>query len=223
MYNLVGLGKAGCNLVEKLSSYGNYKCFYISSAVEKRKDSLLLPTYDTPEEYENFSQEKLENFAKKINGNIHLFLTGDSLTSGITLRFLEKVKMQEKDINIVYITPEVSLLSGDLLLQERLVRNVLQQYSRSAVFNNILLLSNTYLEEVAGETTLMSYYEDLNTVAADAYNILNVFKNSKSISNTFFKIPNISRICTLGVFDLENNYEKTVSYTHLTLPTKRIV
>jgi len=53
----------------------------------------------------------------------------------------------------------------------------------------------------------MSYYNDINDIFVNAYNMINVFKNSKPISDTFSKTSNISRIYTIGMFDVEGGYE----------------
>ena len=66
MYNLVGLGKTGCNVVRKLEEQGKYGCFYIDKNLKAKKNHLCLPEYSSPEEYELFSSQRLKNFAKKI-------------------------------------------------------------------------------------------------------------------------------------------------------------
>ena len=53
----------------------------------------------------------------------------------------------------------------------------------------------------------MSYYNDINDIFVNAYNMINVFKNSKPISDTFSKTSNISRIYTIGMFDIDGGYE----------------
>tara|TARA_Y100000592_G_C5449602_1_gene307967 strand:+ start:838 stop:1689 length:852 start_codon:yes stop_codon:yes gene_type:complete len=207
MYNLVGIGKAGCNIVDKLGPYGNYSCFFIDKDLKTKKANLSVPNFDNPEEYEVFSPQKLNNFAKKINGDITLVLSGDSIISGITLVFLQKIKTLGHSISVVYVTPDLELVNGDKMLQERVVRNVLQQYARSAAIDKIMMLSNPALEEATGGTTIMSYYNDINDIFVNAYNMINVFKNSKSISDTFSKTSNISRIYTIGMFDIDGGYE----------------
>ena len=210
MYNLVGLGKTGCNVVKKLEEQGKYGCFYIDKNLKAKKNCLGLPEYRSPEEYEMFSPQKLKNFAKKIDENLTLFLAGDNLVSGTSLSFLEKAKQNNTNLSVVYFIPELSVLGEMKILQEKVVRSVLQEYTRSGLFDQLMLISNGNLETITGDTTVMSYYDDLNETFAKIYHMINVFKNSDSVSNTFSKKNEISRICTLGMVDLDTGDEKAL-------------
>jgi hypothetical protein len=210
MYNLVGLGKTGCNVVRRLEKEGKYACFYIDKNLKTKKNHLCLPEASSPEEYELFSPQKLKNFAKKIEDNLTLLLAGDNLVSGAALSFLEKAKNNNINLSIICFSPELSVLGEKKVLQERVTRNILQEYARSGLFDQIMLVSNNNLEAITGDTTVMSYYNDLNETFAKMYHMINVFKNSDSVSNTFSKKNEISRICTLGQIDLTTGEEKAL-------------
>ena len=54
MDTIVGLGKAGCAIADKFSSYPEYKIFKVDSeGIEKKiKNCYLLPRHENPEKYE---------------------------------------------------------------------------------------------------------------------------------------------------------------------------
>ena len=135
-----------------------------------------------------------------------LLVCGASICSGVTLRLMEKVyKNCTKKIKILYILPEVGLLSRTKSLQERTVRNVLQEYTRSGLFDKMTIVSNAEVEKSMGNCTILEYYDKLNETIAYTYHMIEVFKNSKPISSTVSKIDECSRISTIGVSSLEKS------------------
>ena len=103
-------------------------------------------------------------------------------------------------IKILYIKPETGLLGEKAKLQERVCYNVLQQYARSAVFEEIVIVENEKIAECLPEVTLMEYFGSINETIAYSYHMLNVFSNSKTVMDTFSATLDTSRICTISTF-----------------------
>ena len=90
MKNILGIGVAGCNIVEQLSQYPVYQSFYISNEIKKTsKFKFSLPEHSGPEEYEMMEIDKLHKWLNKIDKSSTVFLCGASESSAITLRALE--------------------------------------------------------------------------------------------------------------------------------------
>jgi hypothetical protein len=221
--NLLGIGTAGCNIVEQLSENRVYQGFFISNEIKKTsKFKFALPQLPGPEEYESMQMTKLHKWLSKIEGQCTIFLCGASDSTGITLRALEHLHANGVKMEIVYFTPEVEVLSETKILHERSVRGILQNFARSGLFEKICLISNLRLEEAAGSTNVIDYYKQINHVFSSTYYMIDVFKNTKPITSTFKKPIESCRITTIGLssvekeeklfFPLENEVEMVYYY-----------
>ena len=200
MKNLLGLGTAGSNIVREMSQYEQYCCYTIDSQNIKNTkfDFKIEPKLSNVEEYENLDTSKVDRFLSKIKNNLTVFVCGASRESALALRVLKPIYDRGVSISIVYFTPEREVLSVEKSLQERVVRNVLQQYARSGLFEDMLLVSNQNLESLAGPTNVMEYYNQLNSVFTSIYYMLDVFKNTKPVTSTFSKVPSSFCFSTNG-------------------------
>tara|TARA_E500000331_G_scaffold350140_1_gene394507 strand:+ start:1266 stop:2126 length:861 start_codon:yes stop_codon:yes gene_type:complete len=204
MKNLLGIGSVGCNMVSQLSKHKNYNCFYISNEYERTtKNKFALKQLNTPEEYEQMDMKKIVPWTNKIKNNVSVFICGASDTSAITLRVLENLHKTGVAISMVYIMPELEVLSENKILLERSVRGILQNYARSGIFEKICMVSNLELEGLAGPTNVYNYYDQINNVFTSTYYMLDVFKNNKPVMSTFKNPKDYCRITTLGVSSLE--------------------
>ena len=113
-----------------------------------------------------------------------------------------------KDISILYIKPETTFLNEKEKLQERVVYNVLQQYTRSGVFESMLIISNNMIDGLLQDVPLSEYKNSLNKSIVDTYHMINYLNHVKPVSSTFSELSEVSRIYTLGFFDMEKNEEK---------------
>ena len=206
MKNILGIGVAGCNIVSQLSEYKAYRPYFISNEIKKTsKFSYSLPELEGPESYENLDMTKLHRWLTKITEKCTIFLCGASDSSAITLMALEHFHKKGVEMKIVYFCPELEVLSDAKLLHERSVRGILQNFSRSGLFQNICLISNVKLEEVAGSTNVYDYYSQINHVFTSTYYMMDVFKNTKPITSTFKKHRDSCRITTIGISSLDGN------------------
>ena len=136
--NIIGLGKAGCNIASKFEKYPPYTVYKID--VGKQGERCFdVPEYETTEEYE----EKLPHmgsFLKEISGETLFILAGGGAVSCACLRILES--LDSRAITLLYIQPELTLLNSIQMSRESLVRGVLQQYARSGLLKRMYLISN---------------------------------------------------------------------------------
>ena len=209
MKNILAIGSAACNVAEQLKEYSVYECFFISNEIQRTsKYKFSLTTCSHPEEYENLDMSRLHKWLAKIENKCTVIVNGASDSSAITLRALESLHTQGVKMDVVYFMPEVEVLSEIKVLNERTVRGVLQNFARSGLFEKICLISNVELENLAGSTNVIDYYDQINHVFSTTYYMLDVFKNTKPITSTFKKPKESCRIMTIGLSSLENGEEK---------------
>ncbi len=200
MKTILGIGTAGCNVVEQLSEYPVYECFYISNEIKKTsKYKFNLAEMDDPEGYESMDMSKLHKWIDKIKDKCTVMLCGGSDSSAITLRALERLHESGVKMDVVYFMPETEVLSETKVLLERSVRGILQNFARSGLFEKICLVSNLRLEQMAGSTNVFDYYKQINHVFTSTYYMMDVFKNTKPVTSTFKRPKETCRISTMGI------------------------
>jgi hypothetical protein len=149
---------------------------------------------------------KIKTFFKGTKGETFFIIGGSGKISCASLRILEQIKHLQ--ISILYIKPDVALLSKVQRMRERLVFGVMQEYTRSAVFENMYIISNTDLDSVLGGAPIIGYYDKLNEVLVSTIHMINVFQNTKPVIGKIGKPKETHRILTIGLFDAEKNEEK---------------
>ncbi len=133
-------------------------------------------------------------------------MSGAGDISGAALRILDQLKSNK--IDIVYIKPDVTQLSEQQVLKERLCFGVLQQYTRSALFDNMFIISNVNVEQVLGSVSLKNYWRDINNVISSTIHMSNVFKHTEPLLTTMSRKRETVRIGTYGVVNSETGKEK---------------
>jgi hypothetical protein len=199
---VIGLGKAGCNIANAFSKFPQYECWGIDT--EKEAD-ITIRRRLTHEDYDAHFPN-LKKKLKVVNSDVLMVVCGAGAISGGILRLVEQLK--ENRVDILYVQPDLSLLSEVQQMRERVVRNILQEYARSGALNSIFLVDNQLIEEGIGEIPIKGYYGVLNQAIVNLIHMLNIFKNSEPIIGNFMQPSNLSRIATYGIVDVETETEK---------------
>ena len=205
--NIVGLGQAGCNIVDKFSNYPQYNIYKIDSTLPflNDKNYYRLEERKDFEEYEKHAPD-LQDFLKGIHGEVSFIVGGAGNVPGASLRILEYLKGCR--INVLYVKPDVELLNKESINRERVLRGVMQEYSRSAVFDNICLIDNTKVEEALGDVPVMGYYDKLNDLIVSTRHMISVFQNTVPVISTHSAPLKVCRISTIGNVDVSTGEEK---------------
>ena len=206
MDTIVGLGKAGCAIADKFAEYPQYKTYKIDSeGIDgKSRNCLLLKRQKTPEGYEK-SVRTMKTFFKNVSNDILFVISGSGIISGSALQILKN--LQDKNINILYIKPDLEFLGKKNIYQERLVRNVLQEYARSAMFKRIFLVDNKKIEDILGDVPIVGYYDKLNELIVSTIHMINVYNHQEPIHATPFDTGETTRISTFGILNIEKGEE----------------
>jgi len=204
--NVVGLGSAGCAIASKFAEYPEYKIFCIDTEDKNYGDSFVkIKKQKDHEQYEaNHKSVKL----KLENVPVLFILSGAGDISGACLRILEDLK--GKKINILYIKPDETSLGAAAKLKHRLIYQVLQQYTRSAVFENICTVDNALVEKLTKQISITNYWDSLNELIARTYHMINIFNNTEPLLTTFSSSPPpiTAKMNTLGYVDYKSKEEK---------------
>ena len=203
--NIIGLGKAGCNIAKLFENYSYYSVFYFDSTPEykKKKNHFFIPQQATVELYD---ANPVKNRLKLDGDDLLFFVCGSGKISGCTLWILEKFK--DKNITLFYINPEINLLDKKSKMRNRSHINILQQYSRSGLFKRMYIIDNKNMKEIIGKVSVVKYYEKMNRYIFDVVHMLNVFSNTDSVFETFQQDLNTCRIGTISVRDVDSEFEK---------------
>ena len=194
---VIGLGKAGCAVATLLKKYKEYKVILLDVGKGIKKQG-------TVEEYE----ENTPKFTKKLKFSESdvLFITcGAAKVAACSLRILEQIK--DKNIHIVYVHPDANIETPQYMKRNRVVFNVLQEYTRSGVFKSMYLFDNRSISETLGETSILEYYSKINEVIANSLHTVNYFENTDPVFGSRSVSSGISRIKTISVGSLEKNEE----------------
>lgn len=200
MDTIIGLGSAGCNIADCFARYPQYQIYKLDAGIYG-KDCYYLPEYNTPEEYEEKVGD-LTNVFNNVEGSVLFVVGGSGNISGCALRLLEQ--LQHCSINVLYIEPDVELLSGNKKLQERTTYYVLQEYTRSGLFERLYILSNPQLEEVLGDVPIVGYNDKLNQLVVSTFHMINVYNNTDPVAKNISDFKEHTRISTIGISTLEN-------------------
>jgi len=205
METIIGLGQAGCNISEKFTQYPQYSIYRIDSEKRSGVKFKHLKACDSFEEYEA-SCPSFKRFFKDAKPPYLFIVGGGGAVSGASLRIMEQ--LNSKEIFVLYIKPDVSLLSHTKKIQERIVFNVLQEYARSAMLKRLFIISNSILEEVVGEIPITKYHDTLNEAIASTIHMINIFSNTSPIMSTTSDPVMPARISTIGLLDFETGEKK---------------
>jgi len=198
--NVIGLGSAGCGIADKLVQYPQYSIYKIDVGLKglKKDGMYAMPEQKSVEDYEK-NCPSMKNFFKNINGEVLFVVCGAGKISGATLRMLETIKNCRT--SILYVLPDVELLSEVAQLRNKIAYNILQEYARSGLLERLYIVHNPAVESLIGSVPIVGYYEKLNEVIAYAMHMINVLKNTTSVMNTFSQPVDFARISTFGTFD----------------------
>ena len=201
--NIVGLGGPGCQIAKNFEEYGQYKVFCIDTEDKGYSTFLSVKAQNSHEEYEkNYKKLKLTN----CTGPTAVILAGSGKISGCVMRLLEQIK--KNPINIIYIKPDLAEISFEERLIEKTTFGVLQQYARSALIQNLYVVSNAEVELALEDISIKNYWRDINNVISSTYHMINVFDNTEPILTTSSPKPAPARIGTFGVVNFDTNKER---------------
>tara|TARA_R110002110_G_scaffold76975_1_gene202436 strand:- start:791 stop:1603 length:813 start_codon:yes stop_codon:yes gene_type:complete len=195
---IIGLGQAGCSIAELFKQHKQYH-------VEQLDEGKGLKKCSSVEEYDQLEYNPRKKGIKTASEGI-LFVCGSGKVAGATLRVLEGLKHVR--MTVVYLCPDLEYASREEKLMNRSHFGILQQYARSGLLSEMMLLDNKILLDSAGHGTIYKYFEKANHLVYTIIHTLNYCNNIKPEFGSLHTPKEISRITTLGFGNVEENEEK---------------
>ena len=205
MYTVIGMGGVGCRVAQCFENYSQYNIICVDDDPMDFKDKLVIKKQSTPEQYEENFKTIPKRIKDKIKQDVIFVLSGSSIVSSIALKFLHQIR--DRNITIICIRPEHDLLDDTESMHERMVFSVLQEYTRSGLFKNIYLTSNSEMDNMVEDASIKEYYPAINNLIASMFHMVMVFDHQDSEVSNFSIINESRRICTLGVLKIEDSSE----------------
>jgi len=202
---IIGLGNAGCNIVDKFAQFPQYLTYKLDVGLERTPTTFPLKRHEKFEEYEE-KLPSLKSFFKDVDGEILFVVAGSGKVSSAALQILQYLKKCK--INILYIKPELSLLNKHQARLEKLVYNVFQEYTRSGVFERMYIISNEEVAQVVGDISVKNHNNKINEMIVSTIHMINVYNNNDSVIDTYCELPVGARLSTIGMSDLEKNEDR---------------
>lgn len=209
MTTVIGLGSAGCNIAEIFEIHKNVFQVKLIDVDIEGDNCFSLKKQNSPEEYEkNFPD--LSDFLSDCTDEVIFILCGAGNVSGCALSLLKHVK--HKKVNILYIRPDIELLGNHSVLQEKVVFNVLQEYTRSGLFNSMTIVGNKQIEELMGDVTIVNYFKAINEFLTATYIPLKYLEKTTGVFQSYSPPKDISRIMTIGDYEFEVSDKERILY-----------
>ena len=202
--NIIGLGKAGCNIAELFKQYPQYKVFKIDSdeKLKRKKNCLYIPKQSSVELYDA-NPVSLAKIKKALDDDdeIYFIICGCGRVTACSLWILKE--FTDKKINIVYIKPDTTSIDDKSKLVNRAHFHILQEYVRSGVFDKMYIIDNKKMSDIIGKTSILNFYPKINEFVVSAIHWLNIYMNTEPVFDTYREEYITSRLCAFGILDLE--------------------
>ena len=205
--NIIGLGKAGCKIAELFKEYTQYSVFLLDSddKYKRRKNCFYIPSQQSAELYDANAID-LTKLVKSLDDDeeVYFIVCGSGKISSCSLWILQQIS--DKKLNIIYIKSDVSTLDKNSILRNRAHMNILQEYTRSGVFEKMFIFENNAVSSIIGKTSILNFYPKINRLIATSIHWLNIYRNTDPVFDTFREKYVSSRIGTLGVVNLDQTH-----------------
>ena len=196
--SIVALGDSAIALCTEFENIAEYDCLKITDSNKDLENSFFIRKPEKVEDYEAELNRGLISKLNKLQKNIIFIVSGSDLVSSMSLVILEKLKSKKSNIEVLYIKTELDFLPERNKLHERMVRNVLQEYTRSGLLDKMCLVDTTVVESMCQDLTILNRSQQVNFRIAYCYHSLDQYKNIKPITSSSCEISKICRIFTIG-------------------------
>jgi hypothetical protein len=203
--NVIGLGGVGSRIAAQFERYPQYNvvCVDHDQQVER---TIRIKKHNDPEAYESTNIDLTLLYGCLTSDDVIMIVSGGSLVSALSLRILEGIK--DRNITIVSVEADPVTLSHKKALNQKVVTNVLQHFTRSGKFERIYLINNQKVEEIAGELPIIGYWDQINALIANTLHMINVYRNNSPIMGSLDQPTETNRISTIGIKNLEDDVKK---------------
>jgi len=209
--NIIGLGKAGCKIAESFKQYPQYTIFKFDSdeKLKRKKNCFNIPPQSSVELYDA-NPIDLKRLASNIEKEeeVYFITCGSGKIAGATLWILHELRHLK--INIIYIKSDLDTMGKKSKLRHNAHFHILQEYTRSAVFNKMYIFDNNKMSDVIGNVSVLQHYNKINEFIVNSIHWLNIYNNSEPVFDTFREELITSNICALSLINIAEEEEVDV-------------
>lgn len=199
---VVGIGEIGQDIVKNLVDFGVYDVYSVVSPKDEKVKGVNRVEVDISSLDGKFEHELYDEWFEFNDIDLPteydeavIVVSGKSDISGATLRVAKKLK---RNLTIIYVKPDETFLSKAEKLQEKVTFAVLQEYARSAIFENLLLFDVKSIELFMGNLTVKNYFNEINSTISDYFHSWMWCENNKPLLSVMPSSTEHARIGTLG-------------------------
>jgi hypothetical protein len=199
--NILGIGKIGSAIADQFSEYQQYEIYKVSSNVKTNDKCFYLPEYSDPEQYDNNPINP--NF--DIDSQLDVIISGEDIMSSAILRILENY--QSCSIRVFYIKPSHKFLSEVQKLTDKVVYNVLQEYTRSKKLDSMFIIEYDSIVKMIGKVPITQVQKKIYNFVSSTLHMINFLDNNEPIMSNFQETPATYCINTIGIMDFSGAVE----------------
>lgn len=204
MEKIIGLGKTGCGIAEEFSRYPEYRIYKIGDPRTGDRGSLDIEPLSDIEEYESaVDSVEINAYLRSVKaGDEILFIVGGGdPTSGMALAVLEQIR--DANISVLYVAPDREVANTTQKRDDKIVFNILQQYTRSGLFERMFLVDRATVEDVVGDVSIKEYDKSVYHFIASTVAMVNYYDHTDPVLSNKVPPGDISRIGTFGISSLD--------------------
>lgn len=203
MDKVIGLGRLGCAIAEELTTYPEYRIYKIDTDIDERGSLALGRLGDMSDFERDLDEDEVQVYLRSVKegDKVLLILEGGEPISGCVLKVLQAISYAS--LSVLYITPDRQMISEAQKRDDKIAFNILQQYARSGMFDNIFLVNKPQIEELAGEVPIDKYEKTISYFIAYVVAMINFFNHTNPILANKISPDATARIATYGISSLD--------------------
>ena len=203
MITVICLGPKACDIGEIFEDSKEYNVKLIDKEIEGENCFGINPQ-KTPEEYE-LNTPNMSEYLSDTSEEVLFITSGEAEVLSCSLKILQQIK--DKKISIAYLRPALDFLNFKGQMQDKLVYNVLQQYTRSGIFQKMYLFGDASIEILMADTSINEYDKKYYNLIYNSLTNYIKLNNVECLIDNSNKPSDISRIITFGYYDVNLDIE----------------
>jgi len=174
MKSVITIGTTAVHFGNFLESYPEYTLYSFNHTHAEFK----VPVFTDVKRYEE-PLPLLEEYLLTVADNVVCVVSGGEVVTLTVLQILEKIK--EKNIEVVYLKPELDILNKTGIMVHNLVDGVLQEMTRSHVFKSFYLFDLGLIKKVTPNAILSEVPKKVAAMCAQHYHTYNWLSSQDSL------------------------------------------
>tara|TARA_R110000851_G_scaffold16567_2_gene53838 strand:+ start:27173 stop:28030 length:858 start_codon:yes stop_codon:yes gene_type:complete len=174
MKSVITIGKPAVYFGDFLGTYPEYTLYSFNHT----NAEFRVPIFSAAERYED-PLTGLDKYLATIADDLVCVISGGEVVSLICLQILEKLK--NKNIEVIYLQPELDILNKTGIMVHNLVQGVLQEMTRSHVFKRFYFFDLALAKQVTPNAILSEVPKKVAEMCAQHYHTYSWLASQESV------------------------------------------